>query len=117
MNENLRLFLAAFLITCVFIGGLVGFMVVDWSTQRYMPGRFPHLFLVDSVGPEGATISWMGKNYYLNARAAGEMQKTVWSYRSFLPAGIRLSGKLALKAMDTYQALEARRAAEEYLFN
>lgn len=113
MKAKIRMFLGAFFITCVLIGGLVGFMAVDLSTQRYMPGQFPHMFLVDWVGPEGAEVSWMGKSYYLNAHTAGKVQEVIWSYRGFLPSGMRLTGSLAVQAMDAYQKIQTNREATQ----
>ncbi len=111
MKAKTRMFLGAFLTTAVLIGGVAGFMAVDLSTQRYMPGRFSHLFLVDSVGPRGAAVSWMGQSYYLNAQAVGRVQEAVWSYRSFLPHGMRLTGNLAVRAMEACQRMQAAREA------
>ncbi len=111
MKAKTRMFIGAFLTTAVLIGGMAGFMAVDLSTQRYMPGRFPHMFLVDSVGPQGASVSWMGQSYYLDTEAVGRVQKTVWSYRGFLPGGMRLTGSLAVQAMEAYQTIQAAREA------
>ena len=97
------MFAGAFLTTAVLLGGVTGFMAVDLSTDRYMPNRFPRMFLVDQVGPKGATLSWMGQNYYLNAQTVGKIQVTLWEYRGLLPGELRLAANLAAQAMDVFQ--------------
>ena len=58
MKAKIRMFLGAFFITCVLIGGLVGFMAVDLSTQRYMPGQFPYFWLIGLARKGQKFLGW-----------------------------------------------------------
>lgn len=109
MKHKARLFFGAFLVTAVWLAGVAGFLAVDLSTDRYMPGRFPRLFLVEILGPEGAALSWMGQRYELHAQAVGTAQQALWRYRSFLPSEARLTGSLAVELRDILGRLYAAR--------
>lgn len=96
-------FLGAFLVTAVLIGGLVGFLLVDLATDRYMPGEFASIFSIDRVDSEGAELSLLGSSYLLDARRVGEVQEVVGQNRSLLPLPMRLAGGLAVQAMNRYE--------------
>ncbi len=104
-KESTRLFVGAFLVTCVLLGGVAGFLLVELSTDRYMPGRFAPLFLIERLDSDGAELVWMGERYLLHAASAGEAQELIWQWRGMLPAPLRLAGGLAVKLMEAYDSM------------
>lgn len=105
MKEKAKLFMGALGVTLVLIGALAGFLLVDLTTDRYMPGQLPSIFEIGDVSSEGATLSFMGGTYTLNARKVGAIQERLWEHRGALPVEMRLAGGVAVKLMGLYNSL------------
>lgn len=104
MKEKAKLFVGAMGVTLVLIGALAGFLLVDLSTDRYMPGQLPSIFTIDQVDSQGASLTFMGQTYTLNARRVGQVQELLWEHRGALPAELRLAGGLAVRLVEEYEA-------------
>ena len=92
MQKNARHFIGGLAVTLVLIGMICGFILVDLSSERYMPGMFAPIYLIDDLGAEGISIYWMGQIRSLEIATVKEIQATVWNFRGLIPRTIRLAG-------------------------
>lgn len=95
MKKRTKQCIGAFLITVILIGALCGFVAVDLSTDRYMPGQFGPLFQVSTLGADGLSFSYMGKDYLLMAQPFAQLRQAVEPYRGLLPQHLRIAAALA----------------------
>ena len=93
--KNARHFIAALCIALILIGMACGFMLVDLSSDRYMPGMFAPLYLIYEAGPDGIAVYWMGQVYRLEIESVKQIQRTLWDFRGFIPRTVRLAGSMA----------------------
>ena len=83
-------------VTLILIGTVCGFMLVDLSSDRYMPGEFAPLYLIDAVDAQGLSFHWMGEAYRVDPRSVMEIQARLWPWRGLLPRAVRLAAGLVL---------------------
>ena len=102
MKKKVYFFAGGFAITLILIGALCGFMAVDLSTDRYMPGRFGSVFSVSSLDAGGMTLSWMGVEYGLASPLAQLDAQTLLQLRGALPLPWQAASGLGTQL---YQAL------------
>jgi len=96
LKNKARSFIAALCITLILIGTVCGFMLVSLSSERYMPGMFSPIYLIDEVGADGLAFYWMGQAYRLEIGRVKEIQEAVWYWRGFIPRAVRLAGGAAV---------------------
>ena len=94
LKNNARYFMGALSITLIFIGMICGFILVDLSSDRYMPGMFAPIYLINDMGAEGICFYWMGQRYRLPIERVKEIQGMIWTWRGFIPRAMRLAGSL-----------------------
>jgi len=92
LTNSARQFMGALSITLILIGMVCGFILVDLSSDRYMPGMFAPIYLIDEMGPGGIYFYWMGQAYHLSIEQVKEMQRMIWTWRGFIPRAMRLAG-------------------------
>lgn len=100
MKQKTRLFAGGFAIACIIIMAFTGFLLVDQSTDRYMPGVFGPMFLISSISGDGVDFAVMGEQYLLSAESVRGAQETLWEYRALIPGSVRLAGALAVQLYD-----------------
>jgi len=104
MKAKTRLFIGGFLITFIFISALCGLLVVDLSTDRYLPGRFGPMFAVSNVSAEGLDFSLMGDEYRLSVTGARRWLAYLEPYEGLLPLSIQIAHALGEAACAGAQA-------------
>lgn len=87
-------FVAAFVISGIVIAALCGFILVDLSTDRYMPGQVAPLFEISGLNAGGVRIALLGQYYALETKALDEVRGHMWRWRSLLPNSTRATGGL-----------------------
>lgn len=100
MNRNVKIFFAAFAITGILIGALCGFVAVDLSTGRYMPGKFGSFFEVQSIKLDEIEFTFQAQSYTLDTRPIGKAGETARKYRGLLPLLPQVVSSLAADATD-----------------
>ena len=95
LQRQARLFIAALSITLIVIAMVLGFMVVDLSSERYMPGMLDPIYMVDELGERGVYFYWMGQAYRIYSGQIMQAGAGFWQSRGLLPPSIRLAGGLA----------------------
>lgn len=85
-------FVAAFVISGIVIAALCGFILVDLSTERYLPGQIGPLFAVEEIDAKGLKVALLGQRYTFDASALEGALDVVWRNRGLLPTGQRLAG-------------------------
>lgn len=99
-TKKAKIFGASFAITAICIGAVCGFLAVDLSSDRYMPGQLAPFFQVSDVDEAGIEFAWMGTAYQIDAVQAQELQTAAWEYRGLVPRSLRLAGAFAVRCMD-----------------
>jgi len=94
LKKKARHFIGALAITLIVIGMICGFMLVYLSSDRYMPGMFAPIYMIDSVGAHGVYFYWMGQAYLLEIKRVKEIQEIIWAWRGFIPRSARFAGGL-----------------------
>lgn len=100
MKKKVRMFAAGFLVTAVLLGTLCGFMAVDLSTDRYMPGQFGPILQVGRIDGGGVSFSVMGSEYRLSTEPLAEAGDLLLRYRGLIPAHLRASGAAAVRLYE-----------------
>ena len=95
MQKQARLFIAALSVTLILIAMVLGFMLVDLASERYMPGLLDPIYMVGELGEQGIAFYWMGQPYRIYSARLMETAEALWPLRGLLPPGIRLAGGLA----------------------
>lgn len=114
MKRKTQQFIGAFLITAILIAALCGFVLVDLSTDRYMPGAFAPLFQVSSVNEEGIAFAALGERYQIDAQGLEPSFQNIWEWRGIMPPGITLVGNAVTRALQEWQRnREASKPIEE----
>lgn len=107
---TLRSFAAGFAATLIAIGALCGFLLVDLSTERYMPGRFGSMLIIFSITQEGMDFSVMGREYHFSFDHVQEKLLHSHRWQGLLPAEMQLGSLLGAEVCSRAQdALEQRR--------
>jgi hypothetical protein len=91
-KESLRLFFSSCALTFVLIAGFCGFIMVDLSTDRYMPGDFEPIFLIERLDHTGLEFSAMGKSYRVDSATLLGAEENFFNLRGLLPGAFRLAG-------------------------
>ena len=95
VQRQARLFIAALSITLILIAMVLGFMLVDLASERYMPGMLDPIYMVDELGEAGVAFYWMGQPYRIYSAQLMESAGALWPLRGLLPPSIRLAGGVA----------------------
>ena len=95
-KRQARLFIAALCITLIVIAMVLGFMVVDLGSERYMPGLLDPIYMVGGLGEQGVYFYWMGQAYKIYSGQVMQAGADFWPLRGLLPPSIRLAGGLAV---------------------
>jgi len=95
LQRQARLFIAALSITLIVIVMVLGFIVVDLNSERYMPGMLDPIYMVGELGESGVYFYWMGQAYKIYSSQIMDAGVQFWELRGFLPPSIRLAGGLA----------------------
>lgn len=95
MKRNIKNFFAAFAITGIMIGALCGFVAVDLSTDRYMPGQFGPFFEISRIESESVEFSFLAERYILDVKPTDETAAAVKKYRGLLPVLPQIFSSLA----------------------
>ncbi|MCL2857946.1 MAG: hypothetical protein FWE19_09610 [Oscillospiraceae bacterium] len=95
LQKQARYFIAALSITFIFIAMVLGFMLVDLASERYMPGMLDPIYKVGELGEEGIAFYWMGQPYRIYSAQMMERVGALWELRGLLPPSVRLAGGLA----------------------
>ena len=95
LQRQTRLFIAALSITLIIMAMVLGFMVVDLNSERYMPGMLDPIYMVGGLGESGASFYWMGQAYKIYSEQIMGAGVEFWQLRGLLPPSIRLAGGLA----------------------
>ena len=106
-REKARLFIGSFTLTLILIGGLCGFILVDLSTDRYMPGAFSPIFLIEEIGPGGVGVFWMGNLYNIDLARLEQTEAFILDHRAFIPLPMRTAGALAREGMRFFSGLSS----------
>ena len=96
MRQKKRLTFSAFCITALLIVALCGFVAVDLSTDRYMPGRFGPLMQISSISEAGVYFSFMGDEYFIDPQPLEQAKQVLHPYRGLLPARPRIVQALTI---------------------
>lgn len=112
MKTSVKQFWGAFFVTLIVIAGACGLMLVDYSTNRYMPGRFGALLSISPPTADGLDFAVMGREYHIDAEPVRQGIARLAPYADLLPADLRLGGQLggAAFALLRERADEAREA-------
>ena len=94
LKNKARYFIGALSVTLILIGMVCGFILVDLSSDRYMPGMFAPIYLIDGMGPGGISFYWMGQAYHLPIERVKEIQGMIWAWRGLIPRTMRLAGSV-----------------------
>lgn len=100
INQHVRLFMAGLSITLIVIGLGAGLLMVDLSSERYMPGLLPPVYMVDGIDTHGLNFYWMGERYLIDTAYLQEIQTRIWHMRAFIPPGVRLAGGIVAAIMS-----------------
>jgi len=100
LKRNARYFVAALSVTLILIGALYGFILVDLSTERYMPELFSPIYLINEVNSQGIGFYWLGQQYRLETARIKEVKETLLSLRGFIPRTMRIAGAAAAFVHD-----------------
>jgi hypothetical protein len=84
MNNRARYFIASFIIALILVGALCGLVLVDISTELYMPGLFEPMVGAESVEDE-VVISFFGYELAFPAALPHAAARELHYYRGFLP--------------------------------
>ena len=95
MQKQARYFIAALSITLILIAMVLGFMVVDLGSERYMPGMLDPIYMVGELGAQGVYFYWMGRPYLIYSGQLMEAAANFWPFRGLLPPSVRIAGGLA----------------------
>ena len=95
LQKQAQYFIAALCITLIFIAMILGFMLVDLASERYMPGLLDPIYKVGELGEDGVAFYWMGRPHRIYSARLMEAAAHLWELRGLLPPGIRLAGGLA----------------------
>ena len=95
LQRQARLFITALSITLILIAMVLGFMAVDLSSERYMPGILDPIYMVGELGEQGVYFYWMGQAYKIYSGQVMQAGIDFWQFRGLLPPSIRLAGGLA----------------------
>ena len=95
VQKQAHYFIAALSITFILIAMVLGFMLVDLNSERYMPGMLDPIYMVGEVGEDGVAFYWMGQPYRIYSAQLMERAASLWELRGLLPPSIRLAGGLA----------------------
>ena len=94
LKNKARAFIGALSVTLILIGMVCGFILVDLSSDRYMPGMFAPIYLINEMGAQGVFFYWMGQAYHLPIERVKEIQAAVWAWRGMIPRAVRLAGSV-----------------------
>jgi len=97
LRRNAKYFIGALCISVIIIGMVCGFMLVDLSSDRYMPGLLAPIYLIGSIGPDGVHFYLLGQAYRLEIEQVKQAQRALWDFRGLLPRTVRLAGGLAVQ--------------------
>jgi len=95
LQRQVRLFITALSITLILIAMVLGFMLVDLASERYMPGMLDPIYMVGKLGEQGVAFYWMGQPYQIYSTQLMESAVNFWQLRGLLPPSVRLAGGLA----------------------
>lgn len=110
MKRRTQQCIAAFAITAILVGAMCGFMAVDLSTDRYMPGQFDPLFHISRMDSTGLDVSLLGWNLSVDSVEMDQVKEGIWLWRGLLPRSISLTGAAAAKlytVVEDYQQTES----------
>ncbi|MCL2580600.1 MAG: hypothetical protein FWE32_11340 [Oscillospiraceae bacterium] len=98
-KKQARQFAGGLGLTLVFIAMICGLLVVDMSSERYMPGMFPPIYTVDRLDAGGVSFYWLGRSYIIESRRLIEAGEFIRPWRGLIPRSIRLAGGSAIAAL------------------
>lgn len=114
MKRRTQQSIAAFIITVIVIGALCGFVAVDISTERYMPGEYTRLFEITEITPQGMRLSLLGRRYLIDPGLLDPAREFLYEYRGFLPSSVLISANLTAQGyMAAVDYLEENKPVEE----
>lgn len=85
-------FVAAFVISGIVIAALCGFVLVDLSAERYMPGAAAPLFQITEIDSQGLRVAVLGSYYDIESAALDDARDAFWERRNWLPTSARAAG-------------------------
>jgi len=94
MKSKVRFFAGAFAVTAILMMALCGFMLVDLSADRYMPGHLQPMFLISSIGADGVELSFMGKEYTVSTRPPSGEDSLLAALKGLLPVHVQIGEAL-----------------------
>ena len=100
LKRQTRYFAGGLCLTLVLIGMICGLILVDLSSERYMPGMFPHFYLIERLDAQGVYFYWLGRPYQIDAERVREGQQAAWPWRGLIPRGLRMAGGAVVAALD-----------------
>jgi hypothetical protein len=77
-------FWGAFAVTLLVLIAACGFIAVDLSTDKYMPGQFGSLFEIQSLTAESLDFELLGKAYSIDFYALKNPPEAALAYRTVL---------------------------------
>lgn len=104
IRRKTQQFLAAFSIACILVLGLCGFILVDLSSDRYMPSEYGPLFLIRSVNQEGMELAALGEEYQISSESGACVHEILWRFRGILPRTVFQAAEVTVKAYTAWQA-------------
>jgi len=92
--------LGSFAVTLILLLLCAGFIAVDLSFDKYMPGNFGSFFEITSLTPRGMAFTVMSNDYHIPF-SIGDMDKEFFArLRSLLPAMPSAGAKAAAHAAE-----------------
>lgn len=114
MKRRTRQGAAAFLITGIVMIALCGFLAVDLSTDRYMPGQFVPMFEISEVNENGMRVALFGVRYRVEPARLDFVKELACRYRALLPDSVQAAAHLTARGYAAVTGyLEEARPPEE----
>ena len=108
-----RKFLAAFLVTMILFGAIIGFAVVCLSKELYMPGRFEPMLQINRIDAHGLYFTLMGERYLIRTAPVNNALEILSPWRLLLPAAPQWAALLAEEGYREVQEFRVR-ITEQY---
>jgi len=102
MNEKKRMIFGAFAVTLILLLLCAGFVAVDLSSGKYMPGQFGAFFEITSVTPDGVSLTVLSNDYHFPFYSGGMDKDLLVRLRSALPALPFAVGSAAAQAVEYF---------------
>lgn len=103
MKRKTQQTVAAFILTAIVIFAFCGFIAVDMTTDRYLPGQSQRFFKVSSFEAQTLHFSLLGEEYLLDLTRLDPLREAIRAYSGLLPGEITIIGQLTVEG---YRAIK-----------